>query len=346
MQKPTHLNPGDRVAIVSLSSGILGEEQFRHKYELAKCRLEKDYGLEVVPMQNALRGRVYLYRHPEARAADLMEAFNDPSIKAVFCAVGGNDTVRLLPYIDFETLHNHPKIFMGFSDTTVDHFMMNKAGLVSYYGPAVLTGWAEYGAINDYTREALDKTLFHPAAPLDIRCSSYCSYEHDRVAWDIKNAEQARPLFDNTGYELIQGRGTVSGPLLGGCIDVFPMVIGTAAWPSLDEWRGKLMLLETSERNISPEQLIELLRNLLAQGILHAVNGIVVGKPAYRDKYDAYKEIFKMVVGFEADCPDLPILYNVNVGHAYPIGVFALGVPYEINCDEVTLTLLEPATAD
>ena len=270
MQKPTHLNPGDRVAIVSLSSGILGEEQFRHKYELAKCRLEKDYGLEVVPMQNALRGRVYLYRHPEARAADLMEAFNDPSIKAVFCAVGGNDTVRLLPYIDFETLHNHPKIFMGFSDTTVDHFMMNKAGLVSYYGPAVLTDWAEYGAINDYTREALDKTLFHPAAPLDIRCSSYCSYEHDRVAWDIKNAEQARPLFDNTGYELIQGRGTVSGPLLGGCIDVFPMVIGTAAWPSLDEWRGKLMLLETSERNISPEQLIELLRNLLAQGILHA----------------------------------------------------------------------------
>ena len=276
MQKPTHLNPGDRVAIVSLSSGILGEEQFRHKYELAKCRLEKDYGLEVVPMQNALRGRVYLYRHPEARAADLMEAFNDPSIKAVFCAVGGNDTVRLLPYIDFETLHNHPKIFMGFSDTTVDHFMMNKAGLVSYYGPAVLTGWAEYGAINDYTREALDKTLFHPAAPLDIRCSSYCSYEPDRVA----------------------------------------------------------------------EQLIELLRNLLAQGILHTVNGIVVGKPAYRDKYDAYKEIFKMVVGFEADCPDLPILYNVNVGHAYPIGVFALGVPYEINCDEVTLTLLEPATAD
>ena len=31
---------------------------------------------------------------------------------------------------------------------------------------------------------------------------------------------------------LIFGRGTVSGPLLGGCIDVFPMVIGTAASPS------------------------------------------------------------------------------------------------------------------
>ena len=70
-----------------------------------------------------------------------------------------------------------------------------------------------------------------------------------------------------------------------------------------------------------------------------------MGKPAFTDKYEAYKEVYTKVVGFEAGRPDLPILYNVNVGHAYPIGIFPLGLHYEINCTQKSLTLLEPATS-
>ena len=149
MLKPQRLRPGDKVAVVSLSRGMLGEPQFLHKYHLARERLERDYGLQVVAMPNALKGEDYLYRHPEARAQDLMDAFRDPEVKAVFCAIGGDDTIRLLPYIDFDVLKNNPKIFTGFSDTTSNHFMMYKAGLVSYYGGAVMNNWAEYGAINE-----------------------------------------------------------------------------------------------------------------------------------------------------------------------------------------------------
>lgn len=133
MIKPERLKRGDKVAVVSLSRGMLGEDKFIHKYYLAKQRLENEYGLEVVAMPNALKGIDYLYRHPEARAQDLMDAFRDPSIKAVFNAIGGDDTIRLLPYIDFEVLRNNPKIFTGFSDSTTNHFMMHKAGLVSYH---------------------------------------------------------------------------------------------------------------------------------------------------------------------------------------------------------------------
>ena len=67
MIKPKRLYKGDKVAIISLSSGMLGEKMFIHKYNLAKKRLE-EYGLEVVAMSNALKGIDYLYRHPEARA--------------------------------------------------------------------------------------------------------------------------------------------------------------------------------------------------------------------------------------------------------------------------------------
>ena len=43
MIKPRHLSPGERVAVVSLSSGKLGEKKFIHKFDLAKERLAKDF---------------------------------------------------------------------------------------------------------------------------------------------------------------------------------------------------------------------------------------------------------------------------------------------------------------
>lgn len=344
MMKPKRLQKGDKVAMVSLSRGMLGEKMFLHKFELAKKRLEEEYGLEVVAMPNALKGIGYLYEHPEARAQDLMDAFLDPEIKAVFNAIGGDDTIRLLPYIDFDILRNNPKIFTGFSDSTTNHFMMHKAGLVSYYGLSVMNNIAEYVSINEYTKYAMEKTLFDPQDKLEILCSDYCSYEKDKVWWKEENINQVTPRHPNTGYEILQGTGKVTGELFGGCIDVFPELLGTSLWPTLEEWKGKLLLIETSEVDMHEMVLSWFLRNLHAQGILHVIKGIVVGKPAIEDKVEKYKSVYKQVVGFEAKLPELPILYNVNVGHAYPIGVFPLGLQYEIDCDNKKFTLLEKAT--
>ena len=336
MIKPYRLQKGDKVAIVSLSRGMLGESMFIHKYEIAKKRLE-EYGLEVVTMPNALKGIEYLYLDPEARAQDLMDAFKNPKIKAIFNAIGGDDTIRLLPYIDYDVIRNNPKIFTGYSDTTTNHFMMYKAGLVSYYGLSVMNNISEYVDINEYTKYYMENTLFNPKETLEIKASEFCSYENDKV-------DQLTPRYPNTGYEVLQGTGKVSGELLGGCIDVFPELLGTSLWPSLDEWKGKILLLETSEVDMHEVMLSWFLRNLHAQGILHVIKGIVVGKPAYENKLEKYKEVYKQIIGFEANLPDLPILYNVNVGHAYPIGVFPLGLKYEIDCDNKTLTLIESAT--
>ncbi len=344
MIKPKHLSPGDKVAVVSLSSGILGEEKFIHKYRIAKERLERDYGLRVEAMPNALRGVDFLYRHPEARAQDLMDAFRDPEIRAVICAIGGDDTVRLLPYIDFDLIRDNPKIFTGFSDTTTNHFMMRKAGLVSYYGLSLMCDLAEYVSINEYTREMMEKTIFAPQPRLDIPCSEFCAFEKEKVMWAEENQNIPRPRRENTGYEILQGGGRAEGELIGGCLDVFVEFIGSELWPRPEEWSGKLLLLETSEVDMSDDLLRWNLRGLMAQGVLSRINGIVFGKPAAEDKFESYKEVLRQVVGFEAGRPELPILYNVNVGHSYPIGVFPLGLRYEIDCGKKRLTLLEPAT--
>ncbi len=347
MLKPKHLCPGDTVAIVSLSAGTLGEPWAIHKLRIARQRLEEDYGLKVKLMPNALKGRQYLYEHPEARAADWMEAFRDPEVKAIFNAIGGDDTIRLLPYIDFDVIRNNPKIFTGFSDTSSNHFMMYKAGVMSYYGASIMTNFSEYVKINDYTAKAIRDTLFDPKPELEIPSAPYWYDDEDEKIWwkeeNINTPRQYHP--EEIGYELIQGGGVVEGELLGGCIDVFPELIGTPVWPAREEWRGKLLFIETSEVDIPEHYLLWYLRGLAAQGIFDEICGILVGKPARRSKYEPYKEVYRKAVGFEAGRPDLPILYNVNFGHAEPIGVLPIGARCRLDAERKTLTLLEPATA-
>jgi len=343
MIKPERLKKGDKVAVVSLSRGMLGEKNFIHKLDIAKKRLE-EYGLEVVVMDNALKGITYLYEHPEKRAEDLMNAFKDSSIKGIINAIGGDDTIRLLPYIDFDVIRNNPKVFMGFSDTTVNHMMMYKAGLVSYYGGSLMNNWSEYVRINDYTKKALENAFFNPTETYEIESSPRCSYSHDIVWWMEENINTLRKYEDDLhGYEVIQGNGIVRGKLLGGCLDTFVYINGTSIWPSVDEWKDKIMFIETSDSDMTPSHLAEVLRGLAAQGIFDVVKAIMVGKPYVKDKYEPYKEMIAKVFKYEVK-REVPIIYNVNFGHAEPIGIIPLGLECEIDFDSKRITILEPMT--
>lgn len=345
MIKPKRLQKGDKVAIVSLSWGGLGDAQFIHKYYLAKRRLEQEFGLEVVTMPNALKGSDFIYEHPELRAKDLMDAFKDTAVKGIICAIGGDDTVRLIPYIDYEIIKNNPKIFMGYSDSTGNHFMMYKAGLISFYGPAIMCDFAEYVSMFEYTKNAIENILFKNSKNYMIESSPYWS--KDCVEWNEKNSDIAKKLIkDEHGYEVIQGTGKVKGHLLGGCLDVFMMDVGTEIWPSLEQWRGALLFWETSEDMLSPDIIKWTLRNLAAQGILKVISGILIGKPYCGKYYEEYKQVIKDVVAQEEGLTELPIIYNMNFGHALPNGIIPIGIEAEIDCENKRITLLESATAE
>ena len=342
MLKPEKLQRGDKIAIVSLSWGGLGDEKLIHKYHIAKQRLENEFGLEVSVMPNALKGSQFVYDHPEARAKDLMDAFKDETIKGIFCAIGGSDTVRLLPYIDYEVIKNNPKIFMGYSDTTVNHFMMNKAGLVSFYGPSVMVEFGEYVKMFDYTREAVENILFNNCENFEIKSSKFWS--KDFVPWKEENINIGKTLLkEEHGYEILQGAGIVTGQLLGGCLDVFPMVVGTEIWPTKAEWKDKILLLETSEEKPSPDLVTYYLRNLGAQGIFEVIKGIIIGKPQEEKYYEEYKEVFRKVLK-EFGKEELPVLYNVNIGHAFPIGILPLGTDVQVDFNNKKISLIESPT--
>lgn len=343
MIKPKRLRKGDKVAIVSLSWGGLGDDCFIHKFHIAKERLEKDFGLDVVCMPHTLKGSKFVANHPELRAKDLMDAFSDNSVSAIFCAIGGDDTIRILPYIDFDTIKNNPKIFMGYSDSTINHFMLYKAGLVSFYGPSIMCEFGEYVKMFDYTQKAVKDMLFSNWEQYSLLPSE--EWTADYIVWQESNINTPHTMKKDTrGYEVISGNGLVQGHLLGGCIDVFMMAIGTKIWPTLAEWKDAILFIETSEDKPSPDFIKWTFRNLAAQGILKVINGIVVGKPQGEKYYEEYKTAITQVVVNEECLDHIPIFYNVNFGHAKPIGVIPYGVKAELNCKNKTIVLLECPT--
>lgn len=344
MQKPKKLKKGDKVAIVSLSSGIAGEKTFSHRYQIGKQRLEEEFGLEVITMPNALKGCKELNLHPELRAKDLMDAFKNSEIKAIFCNLGGDDTIRLLPYIDFEVLNNNPKIFMGYSDTTINHFMLNKAGIISYYGPCVMAEFAENVKMHEYTKKSILKTLFEDSKGYKIFPST--NWTSEMLTWtDPNNNNIPRKMIkDNKYIEILQGEKDIEGILIGGCIDTLHMFIGSEIWPT--DWQDKILFLETSEDKPDPSFIAQILRNPLMTDALKQIKGLIIGKPVDELYYEEYKETYLDVIQNELNLKDLFIGYNYNFGHTAPMCVLPMGIKVKIYKEDGTIEFLESATKE
>jgi muramoyltetrapeptide carboxypeptidase LdcA involved in peptidoglycan recycling len=336
--KPKKLSPGDKVAAVSLSWGGAGDLPFRWRYEVAKKRLQEQFGLRLTEMENTLKGSEYLYEHPEKRAEDLMAAFRDPEIKAVFSCIGGSESIRMLPYIDFDVIRNNPKIFLGYSDSTVTHLICLKAGVSSFYGPSLLAEFAENVAVYDYTADWVRKVLFDSSA---IGVIPACEeWTGDRVEWTVENTGVIKRLRPNTGYEFLQGRGKAEGRLIGGCAEVLEMAKGTSLWPEPSCFDGAILFLETSEEMPPPSNVEYWLRNYATQGILQRLGGIVFGKP-YQGKYDDdYKNKLLMVL-HEEKLDGLPVINNMSFGHNEPMCILPYGARAVLDCDGLTFSVTE-----
>lgn len=348
MLRPKQLQRGDRVAIVSLSSGVLGEPFAAHQRQLGTQRL-RSFGLEPVYMPNSLNGLADLQAHPEKRAADLRQAFADPTIKGIICAIGGNDTYRLLPYLlqdatFIENVRHTPKIVTGFSDTTVNHLMFYHLGLQTYYGPNFLNDLAELAdTMLPYTQAMFNhyltglNTFTIPSSPV---------WYEERT--DFSQAALGRPRVSHQethGLEVLRGTGQIKGQLLGGCLESLVDLLTQSQpqailakfpiFPTLAQWQSKILFIETSEAQPTPSRYRQLLQSLDQAGILAVVRGIVVGKPQNERFYHEYqRELKRITAPYQT-----PILYNLNFGHAYPRCILPYGAEMIINLNDKTVQI-------
>ncbi len=354
MVKPKMLKKGDTVAIVSLSSGVLGEKFVRHEVKLIEKRLT-ELGLNCKYMPNSRKGLDYIEKHPEARAEDLKTAFSDDSISMIWCALGGNDTFRILPYLmneEFQELVlTHPKIFMGFSDTTNNHLMFYRLGLNTYYGPALLPDLAEFSPeMLPYTADCI-KNLFNNNREREIKSSpvwykARTSFAEDQVGIPAEEVEEKR------GIEFIGPKKIVKGELLGGCLDSLYEMLSFSRFPEeqekifseyrifpdLSTWQGKLLFIETSEEQPDPQLYKKMIEKLEEYGVYDVVAGVLVGKPMDEKYYDEYKQILTEI----AEKYQLPVAFNLNFGHGTPRMILPYGQITELNTQQQKITIKEP----
>ena len=347
MQKPPKLRPGDKIAAISLSWG--GPGAFPLRYAAGKKQLEDEFGLQVVETRHALRDEDWLKRNPQARADDQMEAFADPSIRAVISTIGGDDSIRILPYLDLDVLRAHPKVFMGYSDTTITHLALYRAGLVSFYGPAIMSGFAENGGLHAYLVEAVRRTLFSAIPPGEIRPNRE-GWTVEHLDWgEPANQSRRRTLNPAEGWKFLQGNGVRRGRLLGGCIEVFDWLRGTSWWLAPEAWQDAILFLETSEDAPPPDEVERILRVYASLGILKKLSGLLFGRPGGQvpvERFDEYEQAILQVVCEEEGLDQLPVVTRMDFGHTDPMGVLPYGVLAEIDCLARRFSILEAGVVE
>jgi len=72
-------------------------------------------------MPGALQQQGWHAGSPEVRAGDLQAAFADPDVDAILAMRGGYGSAQVIPLLDFGSIAQSPKPFVGFSDITALH---------------------------------------------------------------------------------------------------------------------------------------------------------------------------------------------------------------------------------
>ena len=351
---PSKLNPGDTVAFISISGGRAGDKDMISRYMLGKRRFERIFNVKVVETPNALKGSEYLYEHPEKRAEDLMWALRDDSIKGIICTQGGDDSYRVLPYIDPQIIHDHPKVFMGFSDIATWMAVFAYAGVRAYYGPNVLTPIAQPGKLDEYTEEAIRRTLFSSEVigeikpsekntPIDWNTTYTIQKGHRKVQCErfpetdaIEDPNDIIPWAQGTGYKVLQGSGKVTGHFIPVCGGPLWQIMGTKYFPPADMWEDSIIALEHSSIYGSKRAGLHELRAFAAAGAFDKAKAILTG-PLDDDS----EETIIQVMGKEVNRPDMVVLENVDYIHRTPMTVLPVGAQMEIDCDVPKIEILE-----
>jgi len=334
---PSPVERGDQVAIIAPASNV--PESARFVYELGLERLEDIFDLEPVEYPTATADPEWLAENPKARAEDVMDAFRDPDIVAVIANIGGNDQIKILPYLDGEVLREHPTRFYGYSDNTNLALFLWNQGIVSYYGGSTLLEYAMDGRMFEYTEEYLGRALFEDSIGEWYESEVFTDEAGD---WeDPRSIETTRELEESDGRIWRSGEERVSGRIWGGCYQILvEQFLADRYLPDPDALDGTILALETSELIPNPDITGANLRALGKRGLLERFNGVLIGRAAARSHVEDnpsewradYRERQReaIVDVFETYNPEAPLVFDCEFGHTYPTCPIPIGGEVEI----------------
>ncbi len=214
---------------------------------------------------------------PEERAADLHAAWSDPSIRAVFASIGGDDQITVLKHLDPAVFQADPKPFFGYSDNT------NLLNFLYSLGIAGLPRRQRDGAVRPRRRDAPGHRAL--AARGDVH--------RRRLRTDAREGlDRPRPRLGRPGepgdraaavprhrLDLERVAAPVSGKLWGGCLEILDWQLSANRWMLPTESYGGVLFGETSEEMPSSETVYRILRNFGERGLLERFDAVLWGRP-------------------------------------------------------------------
>lgn len=336
---PPPLSSGDTVAVVAPShappDGALerGVERIR------------SFDLSVEVFETARRETAWLRDHPEARARDVNRAFADDDVDGVVAAMGGNREVQIVDGVEDATLRDHPKRFFGSSDNTHLHLLLNRLGVVSFYGGQLFPDLTADPEVHPYTRELVRRAQREtPLGRVDPAGEWTDEY------YDLE-ADDPREWFPGDGWQWHAADGrVVRGSVVGGCFEMLEsqLMLDQGVFPELVE-TGDVLAVETSGEVPEPAELERFLTVLGERGVLADLGALLVGKPetpkgslADRERYRTeQRETVTRVVD---EYSDVPVVFDLDFGHTAPVLPLPLGAPVEIDTGTRTVRFRRPGT--
>lgn len=316
MIQPARLHPGDTIMFVA-PAGDLNEERMLR----ARDRLE-EMGYEVKMRDDLFAADGYLAGSDERRAEELMQAFLDPEVDAIFPGTGGYGTMRIFDRLNFEAIRANPKIVIGFSDITALHLALNRqAGLVTFHTPNPMWGLGNEDGMKPFTEEYFWKAITADNAV-------------ERSGYTIEVSRDAPQI-------VTLGKGKAQGRLAGGNLSMISALEGT---PYAIDTRDAILVVEDVRE--APYRIDRMLRQLHLSGKLQTLRGAVLGQ--FTRNYDREEDQMTEDPRFTVDGVlrqyfeplGIPVLMNFPVGHHPYNASLPLGAQAEIDAKKGTLRIL------
>lgn len=309
---PSGLRPGDTIALVAPARNVN-----RAALERVTQRLQA-LGYRVKFAEDIERRYGYLAGSDERRAAELMQAFEDPEVDAVFPFTGGYGTTRLLDRLDYDIIAAHPKILIGFSDITGLHLALQaKTQLITFHAPNADGGWGREAGMNAYA---------------------------ERWLWRCLEKAQNRDTAEGFSYELPEGHGPLQvlqagkarGRLTGGNLSLVASLMGT---PYEIQTEGRVLFLEDVHE--APYRVDRMLSQLRLGGKLRSPAAVVLGQfTDTGDEDDRGLSMDQVLRDYFANAP-YPVIANFPAGHVAENATLPMGAEVELDTERSVLRVLQ-----
>ncbi len=333
---PKALAPGDTIMFVAPAKYL-----DKDRVMLAKKRLEA-MGFKVRIPKDLFRKKGFLGGSDEERSAELMAAFKDPTVDAIFPCTGGYGTTRIVDKLDYDAIRRHPKILIGFSDITGLHVAINqRTGLVTFHSPVPEWGLGSEENLSPFAakwfwRAILAKSYTNgtgrevslvPRAGYTIFPTPVGASKSN----DKKSAENPPP-------PVTIRKGVARGRLIGGNLSVVNALMGT---PYEIQTGGKILFLEDVGED--PYRVDRMLNTLRLAGKFDHAAGILLGQfttSEDRPKWDDDESMDDVLKDYFAKL-HVPVLAHFPFGHVRYNATLPEGAMAELDANDKNLRVLE-----